>query len=85
MVARVAARVPARVAARVPARVPARLAARVAAKALSFEKRGLPRPDGLWQNFENFCAILDEEEPSMHHDHNGLRFSDAAERIVVRV
>jgi len=45
----------------------------------------LPRPGGLWQNFENFCAILDEEEPSMHHDHSGLRFSDAVERIVVRV
>src|SRR6266536_2706773 len=83
--ARVAARVVARVATRVAARVTAKKAARVAAKAINFEKKGLPRPGGLWQNFENFYAILNEEEPSMHHDHNGLRFSDTAERIVVRV
>ncbi len=72
------------VAAGIAARMITRVAARMAAKTVNFEKTGLPRPDGLWQSFENSCAILDEEELLIYHDHNGLSFSDAAERIVVR-
>ena len=83
---RVADRLAARVATRVVVRVAAREVARVAAKAVSFEKkRGLLRSGGLWQNFENFYAILDEEEFLMYYDYSGLRFFDAVERIVVRV
>ena len=86
MAAKLAAKIAVRVATRVATKIITREATRVAVKAVSFKKkRGLSRPGSLWQNFENFYAILNEEESSIYHDYSGLRFSDTTERIVVRI